>query len=66
MTRKRYIKLMYALMQRINQRYISIYGHGYDGWGKVLKGVSRLKYGTDKSYEEVWTTLKSIREQYGM
>jgi hypothetical protein len=66
MTRKRYIRLMYALMQRINQRYISIYGHGYAGWGKVLKDVSRLKYGADKSYAEAWAGLKPIREQYGM
>lgn len=71
MTRKRYIKLMYALMQRINQRYISVYGHGYDGWGKVLKDVSRLNYGTahhpkTKSYAEMWACLKFIREQYGM
>ena len=67
MTRKRYIKLAYALMQKIHQAG----GCRAEGWGKVLKGVSRVKYGTaqspkTESYAEAWATIKSIREQYGM
>ena len=71
MTRKRYIKLGYALMQRINKTHIGIYGVGHDDWGKVLKGVANVKFGTAQSpkcasYKEAWERIKPIREQYGM
>lgn len=67
MTRKRYIKLAYALMQKIHQAG----GCKAEGWGTVLKGVSRVKYGTKQfpktqSYAEAWESIKSIRVQYGM
>lgn len=71
MTRKRYIKLGYALMAKINKTHIDIYGKGYENWGKVFKNVSKIKFNTDhapktNSYKEAWETIKPIREQYGM
>ena len=70
MTKKRYKKLGYALMQRINTTHIEIYGKGVDGWGKVLKGVQRVGFRKldprFNSYDEAWESIKPIREQYGM
>jgi hypothetical protein len=39
MTRKRYIKLGYALMQKINTKNIEMFGRSAQGWGKVLAHV---------------------------
>ena len=71
MTRKRYIKLGYALMAKINKKHIDICGKGSDDWGKVLKNVQTIKFNTDhapktSSYKEAWESIKTIREQYGM
>ena len=71
MTRKRYIKLAYALMQRINAEHIKYCGKGAKDWGKVLASVQRVKYGSKqepqvKSYAEAWEILKPTRESYGM
>lgn len=71
MTKKRYRKLCYALMQKINQKHIEVCGKGSDNWGKVLKGVLKLEFkNIDQtkfsSYAEAWESIKPIREQYGM
>ena len=71
MTRKRYIKLGYALMQKINTKSIEMSGRSAQGWGKVLANVQKIRYGTIRapgfaSYAEAWESLKPIREQYGM
>jgi hypothetical protein len=71
MTRKRYIKLFYALMQKINAEHIRVCGKPADEWGKVLRGVRRIKFGADwtpetTSYAEAWENLRTIRQQYGM
>lgn len=66
MTRKRYIKLLYALSQKIHTE-----GRRAKHWGKVLKATQHIKYGTErqpmyKSYAEAWEGLKDLRQQYGM
>ena len=71
MTRKRYIKLFYALAQKINQAHINACGRPAPGWGKALKAVTTIKFGTDRapefnSYAEAWESIKPIRQQYGM
>lgn len=71
MTRKRYIKLAYALMQRINADHIKVCGKSADNWGKVLANVQKVKYGTKQapkfnSYAEAWEYILPIRQQYGM
>ncbi len=71
MTRQRYIKLVYALMQRINQHHIDVFGTPAENWDKVLKGTLRIKYRSGQnpivtSYAEAWEILKPIRERYGM
>lgn len=70
MTRKRYIKLCYALMQKINQEYIKTFGEGAKGWNTVLKGIKKIEYknidSKYKSYTDAWDSLESIRKQYGM
>ncbi len=71
MTRKRYIKLLYALAQRMNQKHIEVCGYAIKDWGKALKSVQNIKFRTVhspliSSYKEAWELLKSIREQYGM
>ena len=71
MTRKRYIKLFYALAQRMNQKHIEVCGCAIKDWGKALKNVQNIKFGTahsplTSSYKEAWELIKPIREQYGM
>lgn len=71
MTRKRYVKLVYALMQEVNKEYIKTFGKGADNWGRCLKSVQRIKYGSKAtpkltSYAEAWESLKPLRDQYGM
>lgn len=70
MTKKRYRKLAYALMQKIQAKHIEVCGKSADNWGKVLKGVSKVEFKAIdlkfKSYEEAWESIKPIREQYGM
>ena len=63
MTRKRYIKLVYALMQRINQSCKT-----KSKWGIVLKGVQRISFENVKynSYAEAWESLSEMRKQYGL
>lgn len=71
MTRKRYVKLVYALMQEINKDHIRLCGKSADNWGRCLKSVQRIKYGSAATpkltnYAEAWESLKTIREQCGM
>lgn len=71
MTRQRYIKLLYALMQRINQKHIEVFGNPAENWGTVLKCTLNVKYRSAQepivtSYAEAWEILKPLREQYGM
>ena len=62
MTKKRYIKLCYALMQKIGREM------PIAKMGILLKGVQRIDFKniTYSSYAEAWESLKSIRSQYGM
>lgn len=65
MTRKRYIKLVYALMTKFNE------GNKIASMGTLLKGVQKLEFkNMDQtklhSYSEAWESLKTIRNQYGM
>ena len=62
MTRKRYIKLVYALMQKIGQAM------PVAEMGMLLRGVQRIEWKNVKcnSYADAWESLKSIRSQYGM
>lgn len=71
MNRKRFRKLGYALMQRINTTHIAVYGNGVGDWGTVLKGAQKVGFGTKQapkysSYAEAWESIKPIREQYGL
>ena len=71
MTRKRYVKLVYALMQEINKDYTKMCGTGMENWGRVLKSVQRIKYRSAATpqltnYAEAWDSLASIRKQFGM
>ena len=62
MTRKRYIKMIYALMQHIHSETpIAMQG-------LLLKGVQKIEFKncTYNSYADAWESLKSIRNQYGM
>ena len=62
MTKKRYIKLVYALMQRMHQE------HPIASVGLLFKGVQKIEFKNVKynSYADAWESLKSIRSQYGM
>ena len=71
MTKNRYRKLVYALMQKCNQDYIKMTGHTVSKCGRALKGCLRLEFANmDKtkvnSYAEAWECLKPLREQFGM
>lgn len=70
MTKKRYHKLFYALMQRINIRHIEVYGKGVDNWGGVLKAAATVNPFPNSlgftSYKEIWENLMPTRQQYGM
>lgn len=71
MTRKRYVKLVYALMQEINKDHRKWCGKTAENYGLVLKGVQRIKYGSAATpklttYAEAWESLKEIRAIYGM
>ena len=70
MTRKRFTKLFYALMQEMNKDHLKTCGTSAKNWGRVLKAVSVAHpFPNDKgvtSYEECWENLKSIRNLYGM
>ena len=62
MTKKRYRKLMYALMQRTNE------GYKFPHAGTILKAVQQIEFKDIKfnSYAEAWDSLKNIRSLYGM
>ena len=62
MTKKRYIKLVYALMQKMGQET------PIAEMGILLKGVQRIEFKncSYNSYADAWESLKSIRNQYGM
>ena len=62
MTRKRYIKLVYALFQKMHQSGAKV------KWGQVLKAPQRISFENVKynSYAEAWESLTAIRKQYGM
>lgn len=71
MTRKRYIKLCYALMQKMNEDSIKTTGHGASNWKLVLNGAKRLHFKNMNhdvihSYAEAWEFLKPIRTLYKM
>lgn len=71
MTKKRYRKMVYAIMQKCNQDYIKMTGHTVNNCGRALKGCLRLEYANmDKtkvsSYAEAWEMLKPIRQSVGM
>lgn len=71
MTRKRYQKLVYALLQEINKEHTKLCGKSAGKWGRCLKSVQRIKYGSPDTpkltnYAEAWESLKPIRELYGM
>lgn len=71
MTKKRYRKLVYALMQKCNQDYIKMTGHTVNKCGRALKGCLSLEFANmDKtkvsSYAEAWECLKDLRKNCGM
>ena len=69
MTRKRFTKLFYALMQEIHKKNIEVCGTPSKGWGKVLDHALTTKpYKVDgfTSYEELWERMLPIRKVYGM
>lgn len=71
MTKKRYIKLLYALMQKMNKNCIEKTGLPVLGIGRCLKGCIRLEFANiDKtkvsSYAEAWEMLEPIRKAYKM
>ena len=55
MTRKRYIKLLYALMQEMNKEYRRMFGRTAPKCGRVLNGGA--------SYEEVCEIVKQEMER---
>lgn len=64
MTRKRYIKLLYALMQEMNKEYVKMFGTTAPKCGRVLKGVQKAN--PIIPYADAWECLKDIRKTYGM
>ena len=69
MTRKRFTKLFYALMQEINKKHIEVCGTPAEKWGRVLENALTIKpYKVEgfTSYEELWERLLPIRKAYGM
>ena len=64
MTRKRYTKLLYALMQEINKGHIKWCGYPAKDFGKVLKAVQKAK--PTMPYAEAWECLKDLRKSCGM
>ena len=68
MTKKRYRKLFYALMQRINLDHIKWCGTPADEMGKLLKCAQRVEIKNAKvaSYAEAWEMLKPLRQANGM
>ena len=64
MTRKRYIKLLYALMQEMNKEYREMFGTHAPKIGRVLKSVQKVE--PKIPYAEAWECLKDFRETYGM
>lgn len=71
MTKKRYKKLMYALMQRANEGHKFPYGIRntyFRHAGTLFKAVQKIEFKDIKfnSYAEAWESLKDIRSQYGM
>lgn len=71
MTKKRYRKMIYALMQKINKDCIEKTGYPAVKVGRALKGCLRIEFtNMDKtkvsSYAEAWETLKPLRESVKM
>ena len=71
MTKKRYRKMVYALIQKMNKDCIDKTGTPASKIGRGLKGCLRLEYANmDKtkvsSYAEAWEMLKFLREPNGM
>ena len=67
MTKKRYRKMVYALMQKINKDCIERTGLPAVKVGRALKGCLRLEYANMdhtkvSSYADAWEMLKLIRE----
>lgn len=65
MTRKRYVKLLYALMQKMHQ------AHNFEKAGRTFNATLKVGFKCTnspevKSYAEAWEILKPIRKQYGM
>jgi hypothetical protein len=63
MTKKRYKKLMYALMQKAHGGFIK-----FQYAGCIFKSVQKIEFKDIKfnSYAEAWDSLKNIRNLYGM
>lgn len=63
MTKKRYKKLVYALMQKSHGGYIK-----FQYPGCILKSVQKIEFKDIKSnsYAEAWDSLKKVRSLYGM
>ena len=70
MTRKRYRKLLYALIQKMGEEYRGTFGIAPKDWGKVLKSVLDLKPSFDgkgcSSYQEMWDYALLLRKKHGM
>lgn len=71
MTRKTYIKKLFALMQEMNKENIKVFGKPMDNIGKILMGIQKVGFrGVSepkvKSYAEAWEILSPIRKKYGM
>ena len=69
MTRKRFTKLFYALMQKMNKKHIEVCGTSSENWGKVLKHaltITPYKVESFTSYKQLWESLLPIRKVYGM
>ena len=71
MTKKRYRKLVYALMQKIHKDCMEKTGTHAENIGRALMGCLRLEYKNMdhtkvSSYAEAWEMLKFLREPNNM
>ena len=71
MTRKTYIKKLYALIQAMNKEHIKVFGKPLDTIGRILKNTLKVGFKGEssprvKSYSEAWEILKPLRSRYGM
>jgi hypothetical protein len=61
---------MYALMQKVNTRYIGLFGETEEGVEQILKSILKTELSLCApeihSYKEAWDVLLPLRQQYGM